>query len=150
MPVTFTCWIMQHTQTLKEWWYMPGWHVQHTHCKHTRRTHPSSHMLLTLELVSLTVMTGWFFLRSHTTHLPLGLAEATMCSTWRFHDTETISSGGWREGGREGGISDLFEKETQTSLTLFLHTDRQTNRQTDTHTHTPVSCCLVTWVCWGC
>lgn len=51
----------------------------------------------TLLLWSLILMIGSFFLRSHTTALPLGLAEARMCWTCLFQDTTLISSAGWKE-----------------------------------------------------
>lgn len=51
----------------------------------------------TLLLWSLILMMGSFFLRSHTTALPLGLAEARMCWTCLFQDTTLMSSAGWKE-----------------------------------------------------
>lgn len=40
---------------------------------------------------------GSFFLRSHTTAFPLGLAEARMCWTCLFQDTTLMSSTGWEK-----------------------------------------------------
>ncbi len=51
----------------------------------------------TLLLWSLILMMGSFFLRSHTTAFPLGLAEARMCWTCLFQDTTLTSSAGWRK-----------------------------------------------------
>ena len=54
----------------------------------------------TLLLWSLILMMGSFFLRSHTTAFPLGLAEARMCWTCRFQDTTLMSSAGWKKRWR--------------------------------------------------
>lgn len=51
----------------------------------------------TLLLWSLILMMGSFFLRSHTTAFPLGLAEARMCWTCLFQDTTLMSSTGWEK-----------------------------------------------------
>ena len=50
--------------------------------------------LLTVALWSLTLMIGSFFLKSHTTQRPQGDAEANMCCTCLFHDTQLMLSGG--------------------------------------------------------
>lgn len=48
----------------------------------------------TLLLWSLTLMMRSFLRRSHTEARPLGLAEARMCWTCRFHDRQPMSSTG--------------------------------------------------------
>lgn len=52
---------------------------------------------LTLDILSLILMIGSFFLRSHTTHLAANV-EPRMCWTCLFQDTQATSSGGWTRG----------------------------------------------------
>lgn len=61
----------------------------------------------TLLLWSLILMMGSFFLRSHTTAFPLGLAEARMCWTCLFQDTTLMSSAGWKKEATKGDKSSL-------------------------------------------
>ena len=51
---------------------------------------------LTLDMLSLTLMIGSFFLKSHTTQREPNV-EAKMCWTCLFHDTQETSSGGWKK-----------------------------------------------------
>ena len=54
-----------------------------------------------LELESLIWMMGSFFLKSHTTDLPLGEVEIRMCWTWEGGGTGRRRDGedeGWEEG----------------------------------------------------
>ena len=48
---------------------------------------------LTLDMLSLILMIGSFFLRSQTTHLAVNV-DAKICCTCRFQDTQATSSGG--------------------------------------------------------
>lgn len=71
----------------------------------------------TLLLWSLILMMGSFFLRSQTTAFPLGLAEARMCWTCRFHETTLISSAGWKRKEKTKVVS---LKQKQVYLWVLL------------------------------
>lgn len=62
-----------------------------------KRLHAFRFNTQTLLLWSLILMMGSFFLRSHTTAFPLGLAEARMCWTCLFQETTLMSSTGWEK-----------------------------------------------------
>jgi hypothetical protein len=58
--------------------------------------HTISNRRLILDMLSLTLMIGSFFLKSHTTQRKPNV-EAKMCWTCLFHDTQETSSGGWKK-----------------------------------------------------
>ena len=74
----------------------------------------------TLLLWSLTLMMRSFLRRSQTEARPLGLAEARMCCTWRFHATQLMSSRGYGGKCSTPNRLDAYNNILQNSASVCL------------------------------